>query len=210
MHRTLAHYLISLVFTVLLLLGLSQCASSSGKVAVQNKTDAATTVFVSFGGGSAITGWPFCKTVPSGCSFPLPAHRTVGLPLGGKYLNATFAFGSAPACGQTVLEVNVNTSNQTDTANISLVNGYSTPVSMTVVDSSGTHVLGPVHAATGNEKAFGVYPLGCDICIARSSPPCGIAPGNTGCKRGPDQYHPDVPCQYQGSSGESVLLSLLQ
>ena len=64
--------------------------------------------------------------------------------------------------------------------------------------SEVTHVLGPVRGPSGNEKNFGVYPLGCDICVRRDKPACGFVPGKAGCKSGPDPYHPDVPCQYQG------------
>ena len=72
-------------------------------------------------------------------------------------------------------------------------------------------VLGPPVGPTGNEKVFGVFPFGCDICVARHSPPCGIKPGKEGCKTG-SQYKPDVPCQYQGTvlgGGTAVTIALV-
>ena len=83
-----------------------------------------------------------------------------------------------------------------DVADVSLVDGYSNDVQIEV----GGTILGPPATEALNEKVFGLYPLGCDICVARQNPPCGTgAPGSVaGCKRGPDPYHPDVPCQWQG------------
>ena len=73
-------------------------------------------------------------------------------------------------------------------------------------DRAGKHVLGPVTSPSGNEEAFGVFPDGCDVCVARLDPPCGFRKGKTGCKAGVDPYHPKVPCQYQApgpASGKS-------
>jgi hypothetical protein len=58
-------------------------------------------------------------------------------------------------------------------------------------------LLGPPKGKDGNEKVLGLFPYGCDVCVARVSPPCGIPKGRIGCKHG-TQYKPDVVCQYQG------------
>jgi hypothetical protein len=189
--------------------------SSGGTASVQvfNSTDTQTTVYVSFGADSAITSWSFCPvTSRLNCQFTLPAQGSINLPLEGKYLNATLSFNQEVACGVTKAELNLNNPSWFDILDISLVDGFSTKVSMTVSDTSGTHTLGPVVAEKGNEKAFGVYPYGCDICIEKQKPPCSIPTGKEGCKTGPDQYHPDVPCQYQGSikgGGTAVTVTLL-
>jgi len=66
----------------------------------------------------------------------------------------------------------------------------------------------------------GVFPVGCDICVARQQPPCGISPcgsspndgGQTcGCHIG-GQYNPIVPCQItyqQADAGSLVNVTLL-
>ena len=80
-----------------------------------------------------------------------------------------------------------------------------------VVGDAGTTTLGPPKGMLGNSKLLGVFPLGCDICVARQSPPCGMKPGTDGCKGG-TQSNPDVPCQFQGatkSGGSKIRVSLL-
>ena len=63
----------------------------------------------------------------------------------------------------------------------------------------GTLRLGPPNGPSGNDQLVGVYPFGCDVCVARQNPPCGIPKGTAGCKGG-TQYKPDVPCQWQGTT----------
>jgi len=173
-------------------------------VEISNETAQDVTAFVSFGADSVVlpSAWPFCQAPTAlTCQIPIKAHQKQPLPLAGKYLNATIGFGAPVSCGSTKAEINVNNPKWYDTADISLVDGFSTKLAITVADPSTkiAKTLGPVTSKTGNEKAFGVYPLGCDICVARQQPPCGQIPGRDGCKAGPDQYHPDVPCQFQGS-----------
>jgi len=169
---------------------------------VSNDTASPTTLYVAFGSDSVVvpSTWPFC-TATSGltCTVQLAAKSSQPLPLAGRYVNATMGFGAPVGCGTTKAEVNLNNPKWYDTADVSLVDGYSTRIAIEVSDARGLVYLGPPVGATGNEKVLGVFPLGCDVCVARQSPPCGIAPGKTGCKSG-TQYKPDVPCQYQGAT----------
>jgi len=190
------------------------CGSGCGKatVIVSNSENAPVTVFVAFGSDSVVLPPSFSFCTASGalaCSFPLAANGSQRLPLSGQYLNATLSVGGPVACGMTKIELNLNNPAWYDIVDVSLVDGFSTSVEVQAKDSSGTHEL-KVDSAAGNEKAFGVYPYGCDLCVERSLPPCGIPKGREGCKKGPDQYHPDVPCQYQGTKkggGSSVAIT---
>ena len=160
-------------------------------------------VYVSFGSDSKITAddWSFCSGSGLNCSFSLAGNTTKAMPNpSGKYLNATFSFGAEVGCGVTKAEVNINNPSWYDTFDVSLVDGYSDSIEMAYTPLSGKAVtLGPPNGETGNEKVYGLFPYGCDICVERQNPPCGISKGKTGCKTG-TQYKPDVPCQVQGST----------
>ncbi len=188
---------------------LSKHSVSPSTVIVTNDTMEDTTVFVAFGADSVVlpADWSFCKsTAGLTCSFSLQKKSTQPLPIGSKYLNATMSFGAPVGCNTTKAEMNVNNPKWYDVTDVSLVDGFSNIISMEISDSIGGHELGPPNGAQGNEKVFGVFPLGCDICTARQHPPCGIKPGPEGCKAG-TQYKPDVPCQYQGptmSGGSNI------
>ena len=202
--------------TILLSLLVLGCGNDSTSlngtaVSVQNTRTVATTVHVSFGADSKVTAadWSFCAGSGLTCSFPLAASTTKALPNpSGPYLNATFSFDAAVGCGVTKAEVNINNPSWYNILDVSLVDGYSNDIEIT----TGSTTLGPVKGETGNEKAYGVYPYGCDICVERQNPPCGIAKGKQGCKTG-TQYDPDVPCQWQGTNkgggGEPGTVSLL-
>lgn len=173
-------------------------AGPVGSLGVENATSAPVTVYVAFGSDSVVQAgsWPICG-VDAGlnCTFTVPANTTLPLPSTGQYLNATMSFGGPVACGRTKVELNLHNPSWYDVVDVSLVDGFSSSVSLTY----GSLEIGPVTSAAGNDKALGVYPLGCDLCVARSSQtPCGMAPGTDGCKAG-SQYDPTVPCQYQGS-----------
>ena len=183
-----------------LLLALIGCdqqpAESSTLTVASHQRDV--TVHVAFGSDSVVTGWPVCKaTAPLNCTFPLVKHGAVHLPLNGRYLNATLAFNAAPGCGATKAELNLNNPKWYDIVDVSLVDGFNLGVGAVVVESGKSTTLGPALRETGNAAAFGVFPYGCDICVARQKPPCGIPKGDAGCKTG-TQYNPDVPCQFQG------------
>jgi hypothetical protein len=187
-------------------------AASPSTVVVFNDAPDDTIVSIAFGSNSVVTasGWTFCNdgSAPS-CVFPLKSRAMQDLPLGGKYFNATIAFGAPTVgCGSTKAEININNSKWYDITDVSLVDGYSNGVVIEVTDANGLTKLGPPVGRTGNEKIFGLYPLGCDICVARDQPSCGMSKGKDGCKGG-TQYNPDVPCQYQGptmSGGSSIVV----
>ncbi len=199
-------------------------SGAHASVSVANRTQAPTTVYVSFAADSQVRSFDFCAPVGSSpCSFPLAASATQVLP-STTYLNVTMAFGAAPSCGQTEAEVTVNTpSPGQDTADVSLVNGYSNRVEIDVFDvavtlDSGITHLGPPSGATGNETVYGLFPNGCDICVARQKPPCpgqspcGSSPNDggqgCGCKTG-GQYDPAVPCQYGGPHDQTYVVALV-
>jgi len=188
---------------------------ASATLEASNSTEKDTIVYISFGADSAVLpgAWSFCEaTAKLNCSFPLKAGEVKDLPLSGKYLNATFAFGSVVGCGSTKAELNLNNPKWYDIADVSLVDGYSNKIWIEATDAGKTDKLGPPNGADGNEKVFGLYPKGCDICTARKSPPCGQEPGTDGCKAG-SQYDPEVPCQWKGSTmggGSAIKLVLAE
>ena len=183
----------------------------STSVSVGNGTDKDAQVFVSFSVNSVVlpADWAeFCTKINAlSCSFLLLPKAVKQLPVNGKYLNATFTFDAPVGCGTTKAEINVNNPQWYDIVDLSLVDGFSKFV---MIDANGQKLF--VRGKAGNEKAFGVYPYGCDICVSREAPPCGIPKGSEGCKTG-TQYKPDVPCQYQGpkmGGGGKVEILLLQ
>jgi hypothetical protein len=187
-------------------------AAAVGKstATLSNGTSHPVVVYFAFGADSVVlpAAWPFCEN-PSHltCQAQMKANSTLELPLNGQYLNLTFAFGSPVSCGTTKGELNLNNPKWYDVADVSLVDGYSNKILIT----DGTTKIGPPVGAAGNEKVFGLYPLGCDICTARQHPPCGMKPGSDGCKSG-TQYKPDVPCQWQGTvmgGGSHMVASLM-
>jgi len=180
-------------------------------LSVANQTDSDATVYLAFGANSVVLptsqGWSFCAATSNlTCSFKLGAHQSQDLPLAGQYLNVTLAFNAGVGCGSTKAEININNPSWYDILDVSLVDGYSNKITITTGSESGATTIGPPVGQTGNEKVFGVFPYGCDICVERQAPPCGIPTGKTGCKGG-TQYKPDVACQYQGPTmgGGSVV-----
>lgn len=190
-------------------------AAVASTAAVLNNTTTPTTVYVSFGANSKVgpADWAsFCASTPSGCSFPLAPGASQALPAGGKALDVTIAFDQAPGCGVTLAEMNLSIAGWSyDTANISLVNGWSNNVQINV---SGAETLGPTLGPDANANVFGVFPVACDICVARSNPPCGLdaggctEAGSCGCKNGM-QYNPAVPCQESFTRGAVVTAVLV-
>lgn len=182
-------------------------------VFVSNTTGADSHVYVNFGSDSVVLpgSWSFCKPQSNlSCDFALGKHERRMLPIANQYLNATISFDKALSCNVTKAELNVNNPKWYDTLDVSLVDGYSNNIAITIYEGSPaialarkadggvpSTTLGPPNGKTGNEKVYGLFPYGCDICTARQSPPCGISQGTDGCKSG-TQYKPDVPCQYQG------------
>lgn len=187
------------------------------QVIVSNLTDASAVVNVSIGADSVVqpSSWSFCPDAGSGCTFNLAAGQMQSLPTGGDYLNASIAFNGPVGCGSTIAEFTANNTNGYGTADVSLVNGWNADVQITV----NGQTLGP--AIAGNDsQVSGVFPNGCDICVARQRPPCGIVPCGSspndggqacGCKTG-GQYTPTVPCQVtyqQADAGSLVNVALV-
>jgi hypothetical protein len=183
---------------------------------LSNLTDAGASVNVSFGSDSVIgpSSWAsFCTATPSGCTLSLPAGATQPLPMGGQYTNATFAFNGPVGCGSSLGEFTANNPNGYGTADISLVNGANAKIAIYV----NGQTLGPAIPGGDNSKVSGVFPVACDLCVARGQPPCGFdaggctTSGSCGCKSG-SQYNPSVPCQitYQrGGAGSLLNITLL-
>ncbi len=119
-----------------------------------------------------------------------PMHKMVSLSL---------AFNKPVDCGATKAELTVNAKGD-DVFDISCVDGFNEKIVMTFDPAGGGKQvkLGPPCGLTGNEKAYGVFPYGCDICADRLTPPkaCGpYPPGKSGCKSGTENK-PGVICQY--------------
>jgi hypothetical protein len=189
--------------------------TSPSVASVYNDTAENVTAYLSFGSDSVVlptgTAWAFCTNTSNlNCSFPLAPHASQELPLAGKYLNVTISFGGQ-GCGATKAELNVNNPKWYDITDVSLVDGYSNKIAIDIEDATGRKELGPPKGPSDNEKVYGLFPLGCDICVARQSPPCGMKPGTDGCKTG-GQYDPSVPCQYRGptkSGGSRIRVDYL-
>lgn len=186
-------------------------------LAVHNGTMDAVKVYASFAADSAIDGddWDFCEGDFSSCSFTVSGMSNTVMPdPHGKYLNVTLAFGEPVGCGVTKAEVNINNPDWYDILDVSLVDGFNRQVQITAESGDGsTATLGPAKNDAGDAQLNGVFPYGCDICVARQDPPCGIAKGYDGCKVG-TQYDPKPPCQWQGKNkggGDlAVVVSLVQ
>lgn len=181
-------------------------------VTVENATQKTTTVYVTFGSDSVVlpASWTFCAAPLStfSCTFPLAPKAKQPLPAAGKYLNVTISFDAPATCGNTKAEVNVNNPNWYDVTDVSLVDGFSNFI---LIDANGTKLV--THGKSQNQKAFGVYPLGCDGCTTRVAPPCGFPSGPSSECKGGTQYKPDVPCQYQGPNkggGGTIVVALIQ
>lgn len=183
------------------LVAIASCDSVSVQpttLTLSNKTDTSATVYVSFGSDSIIDAddWPVCHASGKSCKFVVRSGKTIPLP-SNDYLNASIAFDGQVACGNTKAELNINNPNWYDILDVSLVDGYSNNIEITATPTGGAEQKFGRPQPTGNNLVPGLYPYGCDICVERESPPCGIAKGKFGCKNG-TQYDPDVPCQWKG------------
>jgi len=182
-------------------------------VNIMNNQDESAEVFITFQNISCVTPdtWSsFCNETDSiNCNFTLDANSSQNLPLTDTTCNALFAiaFNAPPSqfCDKTQVEFNIysNGMDPMDTYDISLVNGFNEPVSIT----DGTEA-GPVDCETGNQNVPGVFPLGCDGCAVRLNPPCGFTPGDDTQCHGGTQFDPDPPCQFTQDSGGSFTVNL--
>ena len=174
--------------------------SSHTTLSVYNDTAKVTTVYVAFGSDSVLTAedWSFCEGSSHSCSFTLApySHRGLFNP-SGKYANATFSFDEPVGCGVTKAEININNPSWYDILDVSLVDGFSNKVQVKATSPSEVHTFGPPLNDPKDRHLYGVFPYGCDVCVARQDPPCGIGKGDFYCKDG-TQYDPEPPCQWQG------------
>jgi hypothetical protein len=174
---------------------------------VVNLSDAGTEVYVSFGAGSEVDGstWTFCTPTPSGCAFPLDSDASRVLPAGSKELSVNISFDQPGGCQGSGIDLGEFTINAGayDTADISMVNGWNADMRIDVVDGEHHLTLGPTQGPDSGAGIYGIFPNGCDICVARQNPPCawqtecgtpegGGAP--CGCQGG-TQYNPSPVCQ---------------
>lgn len=116
-----------------------------------------------------------------------------------KMVSFSLAFNKPVDCGATKAELTINAKGD-DTFDVSCVDGFNEKIVMTFDPATGGKQvkLGPPCGLTGNERAYGVFPYGCDICAGRLTPPkaCGpYPPGKSGCKSGTENK-PGVICQY--------------
>lgn len=184
----------------------SNGGSTGTNLSLHNTQAAKAIVYVSFGSDSEVTAddWAFCNGSHFSCSFEMAAGEIKPIANdSGSYVNATFAFNTPVGCGATKAEVNINNPKWYDILDVSLVDGYSNNIEIVHTPTGEAPItLGPPNGADGNEEVLGVFPLGCDLCVQRGNPPCGMSAGPIhadGCKTKGTQYDPQPPCQYQGS-----------
>lgn len=168
------------LFTALITLIACQPQESGTKLSVTNEHDVSVMLYVSFGYDSSVSAddWDFCIGSGLNCSFEMSKNSTENLPLDGKYINATFSVNSPVGCGVTKSEVNLNNPSWYDTMDVSLVDGFSDKMQIIYTPPKGEEVkLGLPKGETGNERVLGLFPYGCDVCVARQNPPCDIPKG---------------------------------
>jgi hypothetical protein len=180
---------------------------------VHNQLGAARKFYLGFKGGLACyskSDFPFCTfETDAACSFTIPANQTKSIEFSkGCTVSPAIAVDNLPwgPCPTTLGELTLSDGN-TDTYDISLVNGFN--VAMTLAPGSGQTISAA--AATGNHANPGVYPLGCDICTGTENPP--VWPGCPGtnypseCHAG-SQFDPTPPCHLSQPSEPSYDLFL--
>ena len=191
-------------------------AISQQTVTITNSTTGSLTIYIGFNGASlgpySQGDFPFC-TFPAGgnqyaCSFTLGSGKSQPISLTKGNFNVAISANILvwSACGGgtglTMAELNLNTPQNQDWYDVSLVNGFNYGVSIIPVTGSAITVT----SATGNSKNPGVYPLGCDICTGPSAPPTG--PGCPG-KNYPQEGHVNTqpPCQFSQTSVASYTVT---
>ena len=175
------------------------------KVIVKNMTNAIAQVNINFGADSKINKsnlGQLCNqratTSNLNCGFDLGPKESKEIPNPSfQMMDFSLAFNKLIGCGSTKAELAVNMPGQ-DAFDVSVVDGFNEKIAMIFDNGQKQVKLGPPCGVTGNEKGYGVFPYGCDICAGRLSPQkaCGpYPPGNTGCKTG-TETNPGIICQY--------------
>jgi hypothetical protein len=153
------------------------------------------------------------------CSMIVPkgGNKVLNLNKGGINLSGGLDHEPMGPCPATMFEINISPENNqaTDTFDVSLVNGFN--YSMQIISSAGPATT-MVTNAKGNQKALGVFPLGCTQCVSQNSNPpkwkdCPGDPATCGtysqcyaegeCKSGPDEFNADVRCTIDPPTGAS-------
>lgn len=199
------------VLALAIFIGHSSIAESGQKqkkVIIKNMQDKTAEVNINFSDISGINKRDLGKlcdkrgtTSNLNCGFDLGPHQSVEIPNPNfKMLSMALAFNKLVTCGATKAELTVNVQGD-DVFDVSVVDGFNEKIVMTFdPDRAGSKQvkLGPPCGLAGNERVYGVFPYGCDICAGRLTPPkaCGpYPPGNSGCKSGTENK-PGVICQY--------------
>ena len=180
-------------------------------VIITNKQSKEAVVNISFGSDSAMKSAELADFCTSDgdlkCHFTLAEKSSRQIPNPTfRYLNFSMAANAQVGCGSTKAEITVNSPSWFDHADISLVDGFNEKMQITATSASSPNdktVLGPVKGKLGNQKVFGVYPYGCDVCAGIKVSNCGNA-GTGECKGG-TEYVPDVKCQYQMNSTDGTI-----
>ncbi|HOW54219.1 MAG TPA: hypothetical protein PLR60_06125 [Syntrophorhabdaceae bacterium] len=194
----------------------ADAAAKQKRVVIKNQQSSSVTASISFAADSEVnaqTLGTFCKssTGKLNCVFDVPANGSKEIPNPGyKYLNMALAFKANVGCGSTKAEVTVNNPKWYDVLDVSLVDGFNEKIQINVTPAGGkATVLGPPKGKSGNQKVFGVFPEGCDVCVERRNPPCGYSKGKSPeCKAG-TEMKPDVVCQYQDNSNNGMIEVIL-
>jgi hypothetical protein len=132
--------------------------------------------------------------------------KTLNLNKGGIDISGGLDSEPMGPCPTTMFEINMSPRDNptTDHFDLSLVNGFN--YAMQIKSSKGKETK-YVKTAKGNHDAFGVFPLGCSVCVATGSvpPKWTGCPGNDSscsgqcfnqdeCKSGSDEFHANVSC----------------
>lgn len=189
------------------------CLAKKDKtVTIKNQQSERATVYINFGADSQLNSQSlsFCdQKTPLNCQFTLDANSSREIPNPGKkYINMALAFNQPVACGSTKAEVIVNNPKWCDIFDVSVVDGFNEKIQINLTPRSGNLVhLGPPVGQFGNQKVFGVFPYGCDLCADIKGPPCGNA-GKDQCKAG-TEHNPQPICQYQMNQPNGIVEILL-
>ncbi len=145
-------------------------------------------------------------------------NKVLNLNKGGIDLSGGLDNEPMGPCPTTMFEINISPENTTtDSFDVSLVNGFNYSMQITTSDGPAT---ANVTKATGNQKALGVFPLGCTQCVSQNSKPptyenCPGDPKKCGsqcyaaseCKSGSDEFHPNVKCTIDPPTGASYTVT---
>jgi len=193
-------------------------------VSIKNRTTKAVRVYLGFNKESCYqtTDFPFCTRDAgnsSVCSFDLASNASREVSISKDRCKASFVVTANKipwtGCAVTQAEFTIRdwwdfNKRYMDTYDISLINGFNVP--MSIIPVSGTSV-GPVQAATGNQKRAGVFPLACTTCTKRDNPPaaCNVDVNDLReCHAAGAQGTPQPLCQLTQESVPAYEVNILE